>query len=988
LAESRGPKYWRSFEELADTPAFKEHLAREFPNLLSVTGISTSRRRFLQLMGASLALAGLNACGRQPLEKIVPYVKQPEEIIPGRPLYFATCMPQPGSGLSMGLLAESHMGRPTKIEGNAEHPASLGSTDLFAQASVLELYDPDRSQIVVELGVPRSWDAFCEEMQEPLKALRALKGEGLAVVTPSFASPTLSRQLDRLKKTYPKARIIQWEAAGRDAIYEGTRRAFGTDLELTHDFSKAEVVLALQSDFLTQGPSSVRDARDFMSRRRTREGQTEMNRLYVAESSPSSTGTVADHRFSLSPNEVEAFSLAVAAHLGVKGIAPVPDADGAAWTEDQARIVAEDLKRHRGKSLVIAGEYAPSALQVLAHAMNESLGNFGTTVLLSDTLLATLGNPHSELAELTNAMQAGEVEHCFLLGVNPVFDSPGDLDFAQALSQVKTRVHLGLHEDETALHCHWQLPMNHYLESWSDGVAFDGTPSIGQPLIEPLYEGHSIAQLLELLINGDNSIEDMAIVQTTWRESRGKDGFEAWWRKALHDGLAGAANRNHRTRSLQAGAVEQARKELAEPTELAVLLRPDPTIFDGRFANSGWLQECPKPITRLTWDNAALMAPELAQKHQLSNGDRVRIEYEDRAIEIPVWIVPGHAKKAVTVHLGYGRTRGGHVAKDAGVDAYPLRSSTAPWILSGVSLSKAHGKVKLACTQDHQTMEGRELLRIGTLEEYREDPEHVAHGHESEVDTSKSLYPGWDYSKGYAWGMAIDLTACTGCNACVMACVSENNIAVVGKEQVLNAREMHWIRIDRYFVGDLDEADVVNQPVVCMQCEQAPCEPVCPVGATSHSAEGLNDMVYNRCVGTRYCSNNCPYKVRRFNFLAFGDHHSESLKMQRNPDVTVRMRGVMEKCTYCVQRINEAKIDAQREDRKVQDGEITTACQQACPTRAISFGDINDKDSEVSRWKNNPLDYGLLTELGTRPRTSYLAKLRNPNPELMDVHHG
>ncbi|HKI82955.1 MAG TPA: 4Fe-4S dicluster domain-containing protein, partial [Candidatus Krumholzibacteria bacterium] len=919
---------------------------------------------------------------------IVPYVKQPEEIIPGRPLYFATSMPQPGSGLSMGLLVESHMGRPTKIEGNPEHPASLGSTDLFAQASVLELYDPDRSQMAVHLGVPRSWDSFCAEMVEPLNALRALKGEGLAVVTPSFASATLERQIGRLKKTFPKARVFQWEAMGRNEIYEGARRAFGADLELTHDFSKAEVVLALQSDFLTQGPSNVRDARDFMSRRRIRDGQTEMNRLYVAESTPTSTGTVADHRFVVSPSELEGFALAIAAQLGVKGLAPVPDSNDGAWTQEQARIVAADLARHRGKSIVIAGEHAPSALQVLVHAMNDRLGNLGSTVLLSDTPLATLGNPHAELAELTAAMQKGEVDLCFLLGVNPVFDSPGDLDFAQALSQVKTRVHLGLHEDETSLYCHWQLPMNHYLESWSDGVAFDGTPSIGQPLIDPLYEGHSIAQLLEFLINGNDSIEDMAIVQSTWRERHGKTGFDAWWRKALHDGLAGEAQRNHSERSLRAGAVEGARKELAQPTELAVLLRPDPTIFDGRFANSGWLQECPKPITRLTWDNAALMAPKLAQEHQLSNGDRVRIEYEGRSIEIPIWIVPGHAEKAVTVHLGYGRTQGGHVAKDAGVDAYPLRSSTAPWILSGVSLSKVGGRVKLACTQDHQTMEGRDLLRVGTLEGYRDDPEQMAHAHESETDSSKSLYPGWDYSEGYAWGMAIDLTACTGCNACVMACVSENNIAVVGKEQVLNAREMHWIRIDRYFEGELDGADVVNQPVVCMQCEQAPCEPVCPVGATSHSAEGLNDMVYNRCVGTRYCSNNCPYKVRRFNFLAFGDHESESLKMQRNPDVTVRMRGVMEKCTYCVQRINGAKIDAQREDREVRDGEITTACQQVCPTRAISFGNINDKNSEVSHWKSNPLNYGLLTELGTRPRTSYLAKLRNPNPELTDVHHG
>jgi len=713
-----------------------------------------------------------------------------------------------------------------------------------------------------------------------------------------------------------------------------------------------------------------------------------MNRLYLAESSPTSTGTVADHRFVLSPFELESFALAIAAHLGVKGAQPVAAPENGAWTQRQVRVVAEDLARNRTKSVVLAGEYAPPALHVLVHAMNQRLDNLGKTVFLGDSLLAWPHDPHAELKGLTQAMQAGEVDLCFLLGVNPVFDSPGDLEFTQALSKVETRVHLGLHEDETALHCHWQIPMNHWLETWSDGVAYDGTASIGQPLIDSLYDGHSIAQVLELLISGDNSAADMYLVQTTWRESHGAPDFDGWWRKALHDGVVETAPRKYQSRQLLPRVVEKAQGELGHFEELALLLRPDPTIFDGRFANSGWLQECPKPITRLTWDNAALMAPKQAAAHRLQNGDFVAIEYEGRSIEIPIWIVPGHAEKAITVHLGYGRARGGHVATGAGTDVYPLRSLSAPYLLHGVRLQKLGRREKLACTQDHQTMEGRELLRVGTLADYKNDPEHPAHAHESEVDSSKSLYPGWDYSKGYAWGMTIDLTACTGCNACVMACVSENNIAVVGKEQVLNAREMHWIRIDRYFEGDFDTANVVNQPVVCMQCEQAPCEPVCPVGATSHSAEGLNDMVYNRCVGTRYCSNNCPYKVRRFNFLAFGDHESETLKMQRNPDVTVRMRGVMEKCTYCVQRINNAKIDAQKEERSVRDGEITTACQQVCPTQAIAFGDINDKESQVSRWKSDPLDYGMLTELGTRPRTSYLAKLRNPNPELTDGQDG
>ncbi len=1008
LAEARGPKFWRSFEELADTPEFQEVLHREFPRQASEWHEGLDRRRFLSLAGASLGMAGLTACTKQPLEKIVPYVRQPEELVPGRPLYFATAMPL--AGYAVGLLAESHMGRPTKIEGNPDHPASLGATGVFAQASVLELYDPDRSQTLTHHGRIRGWGALLAELGAVGGAAKAEGGRGLRILTGDVTSPTLSGLFGELLEEMPEARWHRFETAGRDAVRQGVSDAFGEPLEARYDFTAADVVVAIDSDFLSSGPGAVRYAKDFSSRRRVADPSqaSGMSRLYAVESVPTATSTVADHRLVLSPTKVARFTLALAARLGVAGVT-APDGDDekvAAWVEE----VAADLLAHRGTGLVVAGEQTDPEVQVLVHAINDVLDNLGTTVLLSDPVA---DETPASFAELLADMEAGEVDMLLILGTNPVYGAGADQDVAAALAKVGTTVHLGLYVDETGAQCHWHVPEAHYLESWNDARAFDGTASIGQPLIEPLYGGKTAAELIAALLGrGVVPADDLVREhwQTWWQENGDGGDFDGFWRRSLHDGYVAASELPPREAVLQASAVSDAASAIAGRTvgDLELLFRPDPDVFDGRFANNPWLQECPKPITKLTWDNALLMSPKTAR--DLGFGDLVagsdqdkrapmaQLEAGGRSLSVPVWAVPGHADGTLTLHLGYGRTRCGRVGDGAGFDAGQVRTSETHWRISeGVSVTHDGGRYLLASTQDHHSMEGRHLVRMTDLDSYLHDPEHAgAWEHHGPVDIS--LMPEWPEGR-HAWGMSIDLTSCTGCNACLVACQSENNIPTVGKEQVALGREMHWIRLDRYFTGD--DADhvgsIVNQPVPCMQCEQAPCEVVCPVAATVHSDEGLNDMVYNRCVGTRYCSNNCPYKVRRFNFLLYQDFETPSLQLGRNPDVTVRSRGVMEKCTYCVQRINHARIEAKREDRKIRDGEVETACQQVCPSDAIVFGDISDPESRVSLAKDSPLDFTLLEELGNRPRTTYLGRVRNPNPALEEklggghdeeAHHG
>jgi molybdopterin-containing oxidoreductase family iron-sulfur binding subunit len=978
LAGRTGRDYWRSLEELSGTAEFEEFLHREFPENASEWHDSAGRDRrdFLKLMGASLALAGLSACTRQPVEKIVPYVRPPEEFVPGQPLCYATALTL--GGLATGVLVESHMGRPTKIEGNEKHPASLGATDAFSQAAILTLYDPDRSQVVVNSGRISTWSEFLAVATRAMQSLKAKRGAGLRLLTETVTSPTLAWQIQNLLKDYPEATWHQWEPVNRDAARAGALLAFGADVAVQYRIAKANVILSLESDFLTRGPAHLRHAREFAARRRVLDGSGSMNRLYVAESTPSNTGATADHRLRIRSAEVEALALALARRLGISGSSAQPaiEQKHAKWLD----AVAEDLQRNRGASLVIPGEGQSPAVHALAHAMNAALGNAGVTVIYTEPVEAAPVDQTASLKALVTDMSLGRVEMLVMLGGNPLYNSPADFEFEKHFLRVPLRIHLSLYEDETSYLSHWHVPEAHPLEAWGDACAFDGTRTIQQPLIAPLYGGKSAHELL-LLLAGQTGRSGFDVLRDYWRGQWKGANFESAWRLAVHDGVVPGTALPARTMTMRkdfASALAQFKPEA--PQDLEIVYRPDPTVYDGRFANNAWLQELPKPLTKVTWENVALMSPATAKRLQLETQDIVELRYDGRTLRAPVWVMPGQADDSVTLFLGYGRRRSGRVGTGVGYNAHVLRRSNAPWFCSGLQASATGSRQRLATTQHHNLLEGRNHVRAGTLAEFKKNPEFVRELGE-EPPRELSLYPEVHYA-GYAWGMAIDLGACTGCNACVVACQAENNIPVVGHAQVLNAREMHWLRIDRYFAGPAEEPEVLHQPMLCQHCENAPCEVVCPVAATVHSDEGLNDMIYNRCVGTRYCSNNCPYKVRRFNFLQYTDEETPVLKLLRNPDVTVRTRGVMEKCTFCVQRINEKRILAEREGRAIKDGEIVTACQQACPAEAIVFGDINDPNSRVSQWRRSKRNYRVLAELNTRPRITYLARLRNPNPEL------
>ncbi len=974
-----GRDYWRSLDELAETEEFQKLLQREFPQQASEMTNTVSRRNFLKLMGASLAFGGLTSCTIQPTEKIVPYVRAPEYIVPGRPLFYATAISV--GGIATGILAESHMGRPTKIEGNPEHPASHGATDALTQASILNLYDPDRSKVVKNAGRISTWGNFLLALDQALERQRLKKGAGLRILTETVTSPSLGHQLKTLLNDLPQARWHQYEAANRDHVRAGAILAFGEPVSTHFDLSRADVILSLDADFTYSGPGNVRYARDFARGRRLSSGNDNMNRLYMVESTPTCTGSRADHRMALGSGEIESFALSVARELGVvwgsaEATEAFPDKQG--WVGPLVR----DLQDHRGSSLVIAGDQQTPAVHALAHAMNAVLDNVGKTVHYTDPLEVEPVDQTESLRELADAMEANQVDLLLIVGANPAFSAPADIDFSGALKNVQFRAHLGLYEDETATLCHWHIPESHFLEAWSDARAYDGTVSIVQPLILPLYNTKSSHELIGALVGNSGRPVDN-ILQKYWLDQNLTTDFEGFWQQSLHDGYLANTELPFRTVEINNPlSLPMATGKLMDEEDLELIFRPDPTIWDGRFANNGWLQETPKPITKLTWDNAALVSPSTAERLGLKNEQVVELNLENRSVRAPVWIVPGQAQNVVTVHLGYGRSHSGRVGNDAGFDANVLRSSSTPWSTTGLKLIKTFATYPLACTQDHHSMEGRHLVRHADLVEFKKHPD-FAHREVHEFPEEITLYSGFE-SNGNAWGMAIDLNACIGCNACSLACQSENNIPVVGKDEVRNAREMSWIRIDRYYAGDLDDPEILHQPVPCQQCENAPCELVCPVTATSHSEEGLNDMVYNRCVGTRYCANNCPYKVRRFNFLQYADRDTESLKLQRNPDVTIRSRGIMEKCTYCVQRINAARIESKKSGAPILDDQILTACQQACPTEAIAFGDINNPESKVARIKASPLNYGILTELNTRPRTSYLASVRNTNPEIVE----
>lgn len=1074
--DSEGRRYWRSLEEYLDTPEFQEMLYREFPEQASEWTNPVTRRRFLTLMGASLALMGLNGCSTQPAprEKIMPYVRQPEDIVPGKPLYFATAMPL--AGVLTGVLVESHEGRPTKIEGNPGHPASLGSSDLLTQASILGLYDPDRSQTVTYRGRPRAWNEMQSELRRNLDKLKSKDGEGLCILTGNVTSPSLAAQLKGLlgEDQFPKAKWFQYEPLGRSNALEGSKLAFGEYASTNYDFSKADVVLSLDADFLLSGPGTLRYTRDYSDRRRVRTKETKreelkMNRLYTVECGLSNTGGVADHRLALRASQIESFAQALAIELQVPD---APKSESERLPEEAKRWLkplANDLREHAGKCLVLTGDSQPASLHALVHAINHTLKNVGKTVRYTDPIDAVPVDHNRQIEELVKDMAERRVKMLVVLGVNPVYTAPVDLQFADHLKNVPLRMHLGLYQDETAALCDWHIPETHYLESWSDGRAYDGTISIVQPLIEPLYSGRSVHEFLAEFTDA-SATAGLKIVREHWRawwmKEKRSGSFDEFWKQSLQEGVVAGTAFTHRDLAPKAGWGERVVKVAPARSAgkgMEIVFHSDPTLFDGRFANNGWLQELPKPVTKLTWDNAAILSPKTAEKLGIgyagnardasgrpgSNGgehgqalvDVVELSYRGHTVKAPVWIQPGHADDTVTVHMGHGRSRGGRVADGVGFNVFAFRTKDAPWFGSGLEVRKVAGAVHtLACTQMHHNMEERAPIRTKSLSYFKEHPYFADELGEGETEkpevlalipgpqprgraekileekakkdpdinrlipltlyksadedfpeSSKQLgEPNKEQSKGYQWAMAIDLTTCTGCSACVVACQSENNIPVVGKEEVTRGREMHWLRIDRYFEGEPYDASKVSahfQPVACVQCEKAPCELVCPVGATVHSHDGLNDMVYNRCVGTRYCSNNCPYKVRRFNFLQFADFSTTSLKLMHNPEVTVRSRGVMEKCTYCVQRIRVADIDAEREERRITDRDLLTACQAVCPAQAIVFGDLNNKDSAVYKTKEEPTNYALLAGLNTQPRTTYLAALRNPNPELEGPKH-
>ncbi|HEV3469564.1 MAG TPA: TAT-variant-translocated molybdopterin oxidoreductase [Pyrinomonadaceae bacterium] len=1078
LKDKRGREFWQSLEELAAGPEFEEMLHREFPQQAVGWGEGTDRRTFLKLMGASLALAGLSGCSYQPPESIVPYVSQPEEIVPGKPLFFATAMPFAGGATP--LLARSNDGRPTKLEGNDLHPASLGAADVFAQAAILSLYDPDRSETIINRGEVRTYTAFLAEVSTRLEGQRPKQGAGLRFLTETVTSPTLAAQMRDILRRFPGARWHQWEPGGAGTNAAATAIAFGAPATPLYRFADADRVLALDANFLECGPGSLRYARDFASRRRVRDGETrETARLYAVETTPTNTGVFADHRLPVRPSEFDAVVSAIASGLGVGPAGPQ-------LSGEQARFVAavvEDLRAHAGRSLVIAGDEQPPRVQALAHALNAALGNQGKTVVYLDPVEENPVDQLEDLRRLVADIDAGAVEMLVIVGGNPAYNTPADLSLRERLLRVPMTVHLSLYNDETSELCQWHIPEAHFLEAWGDARAFDGTVTLIQPLVQPLYNGKSAHELLAAFtdrpertgyeIIREHWMTPGAGQATTTGQAGGAQAsgtpqaaaspaqpaaqggppaavaprpvptpgpdFEQRWRRWVHDGFIPDTARRERAVSVRGDFAAGLPPLPAPPAAgqnrpFEIVFRTDPTVYDGRFANNGWLQELPKPLTKLTWDNAAIISPATAARlgigeepdgaveeggpprvnHYTKKGgeaiaDVLRLRYKGREVNAPAWIFPGQPDDVVTVHLGYGRWRGGRIAGGTentfeqpgtvGFNAYKLRTSDALWGGPGLEVSLTGETYPLASTQIHFQLEEREVVNHGSFERWLTDPSLRSPRDTSEIpqpagenrppEHHETLYPEYDYregdynSRGYKWGMVIDLSTCVGCNACVVACQAENNIPVVGKEQVARSREMHWLRVDAYFRGAVSApGGVYFMPVPCMHCENAPCEPVCPVHATVHSAEGLNDMVYNRCVGTRYCSNNCPYKVRRFNFLLYQDWDTPSLKMLRNPQVTVRSRGVMEKCTYCVQRISDARIEAEKEGRKVRDGEVKTACQATCPTEAIVFGDLNDPASAVHRLHAQRSRYDLLADLNTRPRTAYLAAVRNPNPAL------
>lgn len=1056
-----GTTHWRSLGELEQTPEFQETLAREFPEGITDAPDEVSRRGFLSAVAASVALAGMTSC-RKPVTKILPFNRNPEGFRPGLPQFYATTLVRHGYGI--GVLVKSSDGRPTKIEGNPDHPSSLGGSDLQVQAELLQLYDPGRSRAprgplpkgapdayghVAEPSADAVWAAFDAWASEAAKDLVNLQGEGLHVLLPTSTSPSLWAAVARMKNgSLPKARFHTWNALHQDQELAGAQLAFGRAVATQHDLARADVVLSLDSDFLATDGNNLRNARAWAERRRVPAKGKQLARLYVVESTYTTTGTAADHRFRTRSGDVPAVAFALAKALGVGTGTELERALGAhspaafekngkKWLE----VVARDLQAARGRCLVIAGPRQSAATHAIVHAINHALGSVGQTVRYTAVPEGLGQSQVASIQELATSIDKGQCTTLVCLGTNPVFDAPADLKFGELLrsKKPKTTIHVGLYDDETGRLCDWHFPLAHDLESWGDACAHDGTVSLQQPLVAPLHGGVTALEFLgflnqegnyQNLLTGRDTTFGYELVRGHWNARvQAADFATNWWPQALHDGLVKGTQLATESVTPNAAAIAAGVQTYARPAGIEVVLRGCAKLGDGRYANNSWMQEIPEPVTKLSWDNAALVSMATARRLNVGNGDLLTISGADGQVQlqVPAWILPGHADDSVTIHLGWGRQLPDSckVARNAGFNAYPLRTAAGQWLVAGAQVSRGQGRHDLVCTQEHGTMVGRALVREADVSTNESDPQWAPkmspldqaarlHG-KSEKDEAKSLWTERGYDQGrnsrdedvrkspYQWAMVIDLNACTGCSACVVACVAENNIPMVGKIQVRRNREMFWIRADRYFSSVADgkpkaertlaeklalaeDPQVANMPVPCMQCENAPCESVCPVAATMHSPDGLNDMVYNRCIGTRYCSNNCPYKVRRYNYLDYVGNAPDTKRMAFNPDVTVRSRGVMEKCTYCVQRINGGRIQAKLAGKKVGEGaddvRVTTACAQACPTQAITFGNLLEPTSSVAQLRQSDLNYGLLSELNTKPRTTYLGRVRNPNPEL------
>jgi molybdopterin-containing oxidoreductase family iron-sulfur binding subunit len=1022
-----GKRYWRSLDDLAGSREFREGAAKEFPEgaeELVLDGVS--RRSFMGLMGASMGLAGMVGAGciRKPTQYILPYTQRPEDLVPGESRYFATTAQVGGSVL--GLLVESMDGRPIKVEGNPRHAMSMGGTTAQAQAWILDVYDPDRAQMPRIDGAEAPMVDALDYLSTLGTELAANGGAGALLIVQDLRSPTFAALVNQLKMIAPQMTVVVQDDTHRAEQLGGMSMAGVSAAQPLYSLDKAKVVVSLDSDFLGLEGDAVRNSKLFARTRRPADESeaASMSRLYVVEPAFTTTGATADNRMQIGPSQVGEFLRALIQYLGANGVSLPARLQGAAASSSNERIntwathVGEDLVANRGASALMVGDRQPAWIHAAALLVNKALGNLGETMEL-------IPQPaRVEAPTLAGWLASGgTAETVIILGANPVFELPGSVDGAALISGASKSVQLSYHPDETSALVSAHIPMCHGFEAWGDSRGTDGVAAIQQPLIDPLFDSISPIEFLAAMLPETALTEafdshtdgDMrhgyALVRRTWR-SIFPLSFERAWRTWLHEGTVAEPAVTSVDGSVSDSAFE-AGEAIAPSTgnqfELAFAL--DNKVLDGRFANNAWLQELPDPITKLTWDNAALLNPATARDlgirfaTALDNADIPVAEYaslqvpmititvDGRTATLPALPTPGVAENTILLPLGYGRTSqlrvGRFDGQNVGFDVNPLRSATSPGMLTGATFSIGSETYILATTQDHGSMEGRPMAREATVTEYVEHPEFVTDNELMPDYRLNSLWEPPNRRDGQQWGMSIDLTTCTGCNVCAVACQSENNISVVGKERVLQGREMAWIRLDRYFSGPADMPESIMQPVACMHCELAPCEQVCPVAATVHGPEGTNDMAYNRCIGTRYCANNCPYKVRRFNFFHFAKENDELnplFRLQKNPDVTVRFRGVMEKCSYCIQRVNRARVDAKVNGNDIiQDGVVTPACAQACPSDAIVFGDINDPNSQVSQAKRRNRDYGILSWLNIHPRTTYLAKIRNPNPALAGV---